>query len=103
MLQCCRWYEQQIIDAFSYLNDKMYTDHDEEDFIGTLYHPCPAPEESKILYQINSIGDLVHASECAELQEFPDHYIVTSLYGQQVVQGTYPSIQHNSVARQNPM
>ena len=40
------WYEQRILDAFNYLNDRMYMDHDEEDFIGTLFRPLPAPEES---------------------------------------------------------
>ena len=97
------WYARQIAIAFNYLNTEMFIDHDEEDYFGPLYRPRPPPEESEIMYQINSIGDMVRASEHAELQEFPDHYVVTSLHGQQVAQGTYPSIQRNSMARHNPV
>ena len=77
-------------------------DCNEEDYFGPLYRPCPPPEESEILYQINYIGDLQCASEHAELQEFKDRYVVTSLCGQQIAQGTYLSIQRNSAARRNP-
>ena len=80
----------------------MFKDDNEEDYFGPLYHPHSPPEESEILYQINYIGDLQCASECTELQEFKDHYIVTSLCGQQIAQGTYPSIQRNSAAMCNP-
>jgi hypothetical protein len=79
----------------------MFTDHDEKSY-GPLFRPYPAPKDSEILHQINCIDNLVHDSECAKLLASPDHHVVTSLYGQQVAQGTYPSIQRNSVARRNP-
>ncbi|KIK04948.1 hypothetical protein K443DRAFT_4142 [Laccaria amethystina LaAM-08-1] len=94
-------YARRIAVTFNYLNTKMFTNHDENSY-GLLFRPYPAPKDSEILCQINSIDSLVHASERAELQEFPNDHIVTSLYGQQVAQGTYPSIQRNSVARRNP-
>ena len=96
------WYACQIAITFQYLNDKMFKDKAEDDYFGPLYCPHPPPEESEILYQINYIGDLQCASEHAELQEFKDHYVVTSLCGQQVAQGTYLSIQWNSAVRRNP-